>query len=338
MHVFTDLVGAWRRGPLALLVAAALALMLVAAACDDDSPPAAPADEAAGAADTAADAAAAATADDAAATFPVSYEDATGETVTFDAPPERIISLSPGATEILFALGAGGRVVAVDRFSDYPADTAALPQLEYSSPDPEAALALDPDLVILATRQREQVQQFRDLGMRVLFLSEPTDIEGVYAHVALLGALTGAAEQAAAVEAEMRGRIDAVAAEVADATPVRVLYELSPDLYTVAPDTFIGSLIAMVGGENIAAGATSPFPQLTAEAVLAADPEVVLLSDAESAGETAESVAARPGWDGVSAVTTGRIVPIDPDIVNRPGPRLADGIEAIARALHPDRF
>jgi iron complex transport system substrate-binding protein len=116
-----------------------------------------------------------------------------------------------------------------------------------------------------------------------------------------------------------------------------VFYELSADLYTASPESFIGGMLAAVKARNVAAGARSPFPQLTAEAVLAADPEVVILSDA-AYGESLESVAARPGWANVSAVRNRRVHPIDPDIVNRPGPRIADGVEALARAIYPDRF
>ena len=335
----------WRRGPLTLLLAATFAALLLLAACDDDAADVEPtnADETtdAGADHNAADSTDGDGTDGdpgAAAAFPQEYDDATGTVVRFETAPGRIISFSPGATEILFAIGAGDRVVATDRFSDFPAETADLPKLEYSNPDPEAALAHDADLVLMATRQREQVEQFRDLGMRVIFLPEPEDIDGVYAHIELLGRLTGEGDSAAAIVGEMRERIEQVAQAVSDAEArPRVFYELSPDLYTVSPETFIGSLIALAGGENVAAGATSPFPQLSAEAVIEADPEVVLLSDHE-AGESAETVAARPGWDGVSAVVTGRISPVDPDLLNRPGPRLAEGIEAVARALYPDRF
>ena len=271
--------------------------------------------------------------------FPRTITDSSGAEVMITAKPRRIISYSPAATEILFAIGAGDRIVAADLFSDYPAETAALPKLEYSSPDPEAALALEPDLLLFATRQRDQLQQFRDLGMTVLLIEAADSVEAVYESIILLGELTDNEQRAEALVRSMRERIEAVTAALSDVEQgPRVFYELSPDLYTVAPATFIGRMLSLLRTDNVARGTESPFPQLSAEAVIEADPEVVLLADAESAGVTAESVAARPGWAGVAAVVNGRIYPIDPDIVNRPGPRIVEGIEAMARALYPDRF
>ena len=271
--------------------------------------------------------------------FPRTITDSSGAEVVIAAKPRRIISYSPAATEILFAIGAGDRIVAADLFSDYPAETAALPKLEYSSPDPEAALALEPDLLLFVTQQRDQLQQFRDLRMTVLLIEEADSVEGVYGSIILLGELTENEQRAEALVRSMRERIEAVTAALSDVEQgPRVFYELGPDLYTVAPATFIGGMLSLLKTENVARGAASPFPQLSAEAVIEGDPEVVLLADAESAGVTADSVAARPGWAGVSAVVNGRIYPIDPDIVNRPGPRIVEGIETMARALYPDRF
>ncbi len=273
-----------------------------------------------------------------AAGFPRSVAGSDGVRVTLAAPPARLVSLSPGLTEVLFAIGAGDRLVAVDRFSDFPAAAARLPRLEYSAPSPESALGVRPDLVIMVTRQRQQVQQFRDLRLNVLYLDEPSGLDAVLRTITLLGELTGHEAEAGALVATMTRRIDAVKSAVGTAAGPRVFYELSPDLYTAGPDTFIGSMLTLLRARNVAQGATSPFPQLSAEAVLAADPEVILLSDAASAKQTAESVAARPGWAGVAAVKTRRIYAVNPDLTNRPGPRIVDGLEAMARALYPDRF
>lgn len=274
----------------------------------------------------------------AAAAFPRTITDSSGTVVTIAAPPQRIVSLSPGATEILYAIGAGARVIATDRFSDYPAAAKVLPKLEYSQPSAEAAVALAPQLVIMTTRQREQVQQFRDLKLTVLYVEEGESIDAVYRTIALFGEITGETSAATQLVSSMRARIDRVTAAVADVRQgPRVFYELSADLYTVAPATFIGGMLSALKAQNVAAGATSPFPQLTAEAVLGADPEVVILSDA-AFGESLQTVGARPGWAAVSAVKNRRVYPIDADIVNRPGPRIAEGMEALARALYPERF
>ena len=272
------------------------------------------------------------------AAFPLTIGDSAGTMVTLEAAPERIISYSPGATEILFAIGAGDRVVATDEFSDFPAETEALPKLPYSSPDPERALVLEPDLLLMATQQREQVEQFRGLGMTVLFLDSAQDVGSVFGMIALLGEVTGNHRQAAELTASMIERIGAVTAALdnVEEGPL-VFFELTADLYTVGEDTFVGELLALAKARNIAAGAASSYPQLTAEAIIAAAPDVVLLADGEW-GESYETVCARPGWDATPACIDGRVHPVDGDLSGRPGPRIVDGLEQIARLLYPDRF
>ena len=192
--------------------------------------------------------------------------------------------------------------------------------------------------MLFATQQREQVQQFRDLGMTLLFLEEAASVEGVFDSIILFGEFSGNERQAESLVASMRERIEAVTQAIDDIEQgPRVFYEITADLYTAAPDTFIGSMLSLLKAQNVAAGAESPFPQLSAEAVIEADPQLVLLSDA-AFGESLETVAARPGWGDISAVLNERVHAIDADIVDRPGPRTADGIEAIARLLYPDRF
>ena len=271
------------------------------------------------------------------AAFPRTIVDYGGATVVVEGEPRSIVSYSPGATEVLFALGLGDRVVAVDSESDFPVETAALPQLAYRSPDPEGALAFAPDLVIMAEAQGPQVEPYRDLGMTVIFMASAQSLDQVYEQITLLGSVTAREDEAAALVAEMQRRVAAAVERVVGLTGPRVFYELTSDLYTAAPESFPGALLAILGAQNIAAGSLSQYPQLTTEAVILADPEVVLLTDAEF-GESAESVAARPGWSAVSAVVNGRIHPLDPDLVNRPGPRLAAGIEEMARLLYPDAF
>ena len=270
--------------------------------------------------------------------FPLTVEDSAGTEVTLEAAPARIISYSPGATELLFAIGAGERVVAADEFSDFPPEAEELPNVAYSSPDPERALAFDPDLLIMATGQREQIEQFRSLGMTVLFLDSEQNIEGVFGTVALLGQVTGNAQQAADLVASMRARIAAVSTALEDVEegPL-VFFELTADLYTVGTDTFVGELLTLAKARNIAEGAASSFPQLSAEAIIDAAPDVVLLADAEW-GESLETVCARPGWDAIPACVDDRVHGVDGDLTSRPGPRIVDGLEPIARLLYPDRF
>ena len=270
--------------------------------------------------------------------FPVTVEDSSGTEVTIDAAPQRIISYSPGATEIVFAVGAGDRVVAADEFSYYPPETADLPKLAYASPDPERALAFAPDLVIMATHQREQIEQFRGLGMTVMFIDSGDSLDGLFETIERLGRTTGNREQAAELVASMRARIDAVTAAIESVEEgPRTFFELTADLYTVGPETFVGNVLTLAKARNVAAGASSPFPQLTAEAIIDADPEVVLLADG-AWGESLETVCARPGWDVTSACINERVHPVDGDLTSRPGPRVVEGLEEIARLLYPDLF
>lgn len=304
---------------------ASLALVaLLLAACGDD--------------DTASEAAGPSTGTPGTA-FPRTITDSSNTKVTIRAQPKRIVSLSPAATEILFAIGAGDRVVGSDKFSNYPEAALKTAKLDYSKPDPEAALALNPDLVIMATRQQEQVQQFRNLKMTVLFIEEAATVEGVFDSITLFGQLTGHDAEAAQLVASMRAKVNGFTSKLTDVTKgPRVFYELTTDLYTAGPDTFIGSMLSLLKAQNVAAGATSDFPQLTAEAVIAADPEVILLADAEFQAQNADTVLSRPGWANVSAVKSRRVVGIDDDIASRPGPRIVEAMEIVAKALYPDRF
>jgi iron complex transport system substrate-binding protein len=265
--------------------------------------------------------------------------DSGGTNVTFTTSPKRIISLSPGVTEVLYAVGASDHIVATDRFSDFPEAAQHTPKLEYSNPSAEVAVGHTPDLVIMATRQKAQVQQFRDLRLTVLYLEEPASIPAVLDQITMLGHLTERSIEAERLVASMRLRIDAVTSKVANVTTgPRVFYEVSPDLYSASPDTFIGSSLALLKAQNIAQGARTAFPQLSAETVIGADPEVVILSDGESAKQDAGTVSARPGWADVSAVKAKRIFPIDPNLANRPGPRVVEALERLAKMLYPERF
>lgn len=272
-----------------------------------------------------------------ASTFPQTVTDSRGVRLDLAAPPRRIVSLSPGVTEMLFAVGAGAQVVATDRFSDYPTEAARTTKLDYSQPSAEAAVGLAPDLVIMTTRQESQVEQFRALRLPVLFMEEPRSLATVVESARLYGRITGHAAGGDRLAATLQARIDRVTAQLPPGDGPRVFYELSPELHTVAPESFIGSMLTLLRARNVAQGARTAFPQLSAETVIAADPQVILLADAgaRSGSQSAATVAARPGWGGIEAVRTRRIVELDADTVNRPGPRIVDGFEAIARALYP---
>ncbi|MEX2375465.1 MAG: ABC transporter substrate-binding protein [Dehalococcoidia bacterium] len=268
---------------------------------------------------------------------PISIVDSSGFTFVLDSPAQRVISHSPAATEILFAIGAGSQVVARDNFSNYPAEVSTLPEVAYSSPEPEQDLAHDPDLVILSGRQRASVEQFRGLDIPIFFLEEPTDLAGVMGNIRIIATLTGHEAAAEELIAALEARLSAVSERLEAVTEgPRVFYELTDNLHTVSPASFIGSALSLLKVRNIAAGAEGAFPQLSSEAVVDADPEVILMADASFV--PVESVPGRPGWSGITAVVDGRIYPVDGDIMSRPGPRIVDGIEELAALFYPDLF
>jgi iron complex transport system substrate-binding protein len=275
----------------------------------------------------------------AASAYPLSVPASDGRTVTLSRRPERILSLSPGQTETLFAIGAGGQVVATDRFSDFPEAARALPKVEYTNPNVEAIVALRPDLVTAAVRQRALVPLLEQAGLKVLLLEEPGTVAGVIERIRLLGKVTDHTAQAEELAASLQARVTAVTQKVAGvgAGP-RVYHEIDPKLYSASPSSFVGDLYTLLKAQNIAAGAGTAFPQLSAEAIIAADPEVIVLGDGMFPGGTVDDVRRRPGWSTISAVKNNRLYALEDSLVSRPGPRVVDGLEQVARLLYPDLF
>lgn len=271
--------------------------------------------------------------------FPLTITDDAGRQVTIATQPERIVSLSASNTEILFALGLGDRIVGVDSYSDYPPEVDSKPDVgSYSKPDLEKIVAAEPDL-ILATgiHLKGPLAEMEKLKLPVMVV-DPRDVEGVLDKVTLLGDATGRRAEAAGLVDEMQAKIDWVRGRVKDAPPVRIFFELSPELHTAGPGSFVNDMIGLAGGENIAANAGKEWPQLNQEALFLANPQVILLADHGSqGGQDPEVVAARPGWKEIDAVKNGRVIPVDPDITNRPSPRLMEGLELMVESFHPEK-
>jgi len=253
--------------------------------------------------------------------------------------PERIVSLAPSNTETLFALGLGDRVVGVDQSSDYPPAARDKPKIgTFSQPMIEEVVAKAPDLVLAANLHlRSAVPALEARGLTVVVLNPP-DLAGVLDSIGLVGQLTDSADEARRLRGEMEARIVAVEARLAGTTArPRVYVEITPKFIAAGPSSYIGDLIARAGGSNIVDDRSTPYPPLSAEAIIARDPQVIVLADA--GGEvTIASVGARAGWGGISAVRDGRIVAIDPNLVNRAGPRVVEALEQLARAFHPGAF
>jgi iron complex transport system substrate-binding protein len=273
------------------------------------------------------------------ARYPLVITDDRGKELTFSGPVRRIVSVAPSSTEIVFAIGAGDRLVAVDDFSDFPAEAKALPKVGGFTASPEKILSFHPDLV-LAITTGNLAPALEAQGQPVAVF-EPTDFAGVYRDVTTIGAIVERESAGRDLADRMRGRIDAVAQRAKGAPSVRVLHEIDASdptrIYVAGPRNFIDAMISAAGGTNVAGTAQTSYPQLSSEEIVRSDPEVIVLSDA-AYGATPQVVASRPGWSAIAAVRTGRVYPIDDNLVSRPGPRLADGLEAYARLLHPELF
>lgn len=275
-----------------------------------------------------------------AAAFPLTLVDDEGTSVALPARPERIVSLTPATTEILFAVGAGPRVVATTDFDDYPPEAVPLPDVAtYQGVDVEKIVGLEADLVVAGGNgfnSPEALARLRSLGIPVLVVYAP-DVATVLADIELVATAAGEAVAGAALAATMRTEIDAITAAVtADGGPrPRVFYELdaTKEIYGPADDSFIAEMISLAGGDPITTGSPTVY-SIPLETLIAADPEVVVLGDA-AYGVTAEQVVARPGWGGITAVREGAIRPVDDVVVTRPGPRLAEGLRALALAIDP---
>jgi len=270
--------------------------------------------------------------------YPVDINDDAGRTVNLKAPPKAIVSLSAGHTEILYALGAAGQIAAVDKFSNCPKAAAALPHLDAFSPSVESIAALKPDLVVLFFDPGGLRQSLERLGIQVLFLKSPESVQGVFQQMALLGRATGHPKEADKLTTEMRAGIDAIVRKLADIQQgPTVFHEVDSTYFTAGPGSFVGDLYKTLKARNIAEAASEAYPQINAEAIIKADPQVIILADV-AAGESPQTVAARPGWSQITAVKGGRVYTVDPDIVSRPGPRLVDALDTLARLLYPEKF
>ena len=275
--------------------------------------------------------------------WPREFTDDLGRTIQLEEPPGAIVTLGASLLESLFAIGAGGRIVGRDDTSTFPEEALEITDIGslFGELPTEAIVALEPDLILAPeVISTEQVTALEELGLKVYYQANPADFEGLYDNLTVLGEITGHGEEAEELIAGLEERVEEVVArlEAAEDQP-RVFYELdatdpqSP--WTAGPGTFIDMVISMAKGINVGSALGEDYAQISSEELLAQDPQVILLSDAIY-GVTPESVAARSGWESISAVEAGRIYPIDPFLLSVPGPRLVDGLEEVARLLHPD--
>ena len=280
----------------------------------------------------------------------VTLADSYGNVVTLTSPPERIVSLAPGNTEMLFAVGAGDNVVGVTDFCNYPYNFSAWIEAgnmssigNYYGPSVEPIVALEPDLVLASSGSLDAAENLKNLGYNVLVLEART-IDNVLRDILLVGRATGNDIKAGNLVSEFRTRIENVANQATSAsTTPKVYHEIWNDpLMSAGSGTFIDELIVLAGGENIFNDATTSWPVVSSEAIIEKNPEVMFFPNmymgVGNFYQTIQAVKDRPGWDSITAIQNNDIYEINADIISRSGPRLVEALEIIAKMVHPEIF
>lgn len=274
----------------------------------------------------------------------LTFTDGLGREIALDGPAQHVVSLAPSNTEILFAIGAGDQVVGRDQLSDFPDEAKTVTDVgsTFAALNTEQIVSLKPDLVLAAEiNTPEQVKQLEELGLTVYYLKNPLTLEEMYGNLEIVAQLTGHEQEAATLIESLKARVAAVDEKIAPiSSRPNMFYELDATdpakPYTAGKGTFISQLIDRAGGHNIAADLDG-YPQMSLEQVVAADPAFIILGDARY-GVSPESIAQRPGWENLTAVKNGQVVPFNDDLVSRPGPRLVDALEELAKLLRPELF
>ena len=323
-----------------VILPVALGLSLVLGACAPAATPAPTAEP------TAAPTTAPPTATEEPAPTPIVLTDSLGRQVTLAAPAQRIVSLAPSNTEILFAIGAGDQLVGRDEFSDFPPEALEAPSIGslYPQVNAEAVVELEPDLVLAAgITNPDDVEALAGLGLTVYATSVAANLDDIYDDILAVGTLTGQTDEAETLVADLRARVEAVSARTAGmAERPRVFYEIdatdpaSP--WTAGPGSFIDQLLTLAGGTNVGNVGADLYYQISLEELVNQDPDVIVLGSSTYGGQTPELLAQRAGWENLTAVKNRAVYTFDDNLVSRPGPRVIDGLEALAMLIHPDLF
>lgn len=271
--------------------------------------------------------------------YPLEIEDQFGNKVVFEEAPERIVSLAPSHTEILFSLGLGDNVVGVTSFCDYPEEASTKEKIGgFQEINLERIIELEADMVFQYGPGDEDINKsLEEAGIKVISY-EPETIDEVVDLINTIGKITGKTLEAEKITKDMMDRRDAVVRKTNDVDKVKVFYEIWHDPLTAAgPGSFMDELITLAGGENIAKDADSPYPQFDVEKLIERDPEIYLAAD-DMEERDPESIKQRPGYESISAIKNDRIYPLEPNIVSRPGPRIVEALELVAKAIHPELF
>lgn len=275
---------------------------------------------------------------------PLVLSDGRGKQITLTEPAQRIVSLAPSNTEIVFAIGAGDQLVGRDDFSDFPEAALAVPSIgsTYGDLNVEAIVGLQPHVIMAAgITPTEQVQALEQVGLTVFVVENPGAFPELFDNLRLVGRLTGHEGEANDLAVEMEARFQSVVEMAEGVEPVTVFYEVdgtdptSP--WTTGSGTFQQIAIGLAGGENVFADIDG-WAQVNLEEVVLRDPSVIVFADGPFVPTTVESLSARPGWGDIRAIQTGEVYAMDTDLLDLPGPRLVEGLEAMARILHPELF
>ena len=277
---------------------------------------------------------------------PITETDARGKAFEFAQAVSRVISLAPANTEILFAVGAGAQVFGRDSYSDFPAEVKSIADVgdTLGTMNTEAILAAKPDLILAGDlTPAEHILTLEDLGLRVFVLGNPKNLAEMYDNLLLIARVTGHVQQTEALVNSLKEREKVIDQKLAGVTErALVLYELDgtdPNApWVPGPGTFVDTLITQAGGTNLGASLQGAWVQVSLETLIEKQPDLILLGDATWGGMTVQMVADRGGWDALTAVKNGKVFPFDDNLVSRPGPRMVEGLEALAKFLHPELF
>lgn len=276
----------------------------------------------------------------------ISLTDALNRTVALEAPAQKIVSLAPANTEILFALNAGGHLLARDEYSNHPQEAQNLPSIGDTMGiiSLEKITSLQPDLILAsALTSPEQVKAMEDMGLTVFMIPNPVTMPDLYENIRMVGMLSGRENEAETLVNNLEERVSVIEKKLVNIKerPL-VFYELDGSEpakpWTAGPGTFVDHLIQQAGGTNLGSKLTGEWAQISQEEIIIQNPDIILLGDALYGGVTPQQVAARPGWGQIKAVKNQKVLPFNDDLVTRPGPRLVDGLEELARILHPEAF
>ena len=274
----------------------------------------------------------------------ISAVDGLGRQVDLPEPAGRVVSLAPSNTEILFAIGAGDQVVGRDDFSDYPLEAVEVPSIgsTYGELNTEPIVGLEPDLVLAAgITPPEHIEALEAVGLTVFVVGNPDTFPTLFDNIALVGRLTGHEPEAIALVDNLAARHAAVVAAIQGLEPVSVFYEVDGSdpaaPWTTGSGTFQQLMFELAGAENIAADLQG-WGQLSLEEILVRDPQVIIFGAGPFVPTTVDSLKSRPGWGAVAAVAQDRVYAVDTDLLDLPGPRLVEGLEQVARLLHPEAF